>query len=161
MKTIYFVRHAKSSWNEPVTDKERGLNDRGYSDAKLIAEALQKEDLAIEKVFSSTAKRAEITCSILTHTLEIPEEIIEYTDDLYDFDGRGVLKFIKKLPDDLDKVALFGHNPAFTGVVNVFGNLQLKNLPTCGVVGVQFNINSWAEFAQGETILKLVPKDFK
>ncbi len=161
MKTVYFIRHAKSSWDEPVNDKERGLNNRGYSDAKLIANALLKEDLSIDKVFCSTAKRAEITCSILTYALGIPENHIIYDDALYDFDGRKIVEYVKDLSDEFSRIMIFGHNPAFTGVVNVFGDISIQNLPTCGVVGIQFQIDSWLDFDQGKTILKLVPKDFK
>lgn len=161
MKTIYFIRHAKSSWDTPVSDVERGLNDRGYADAKLIAEALKSKQLDIDKVFCSIAKRAEITCSIITYALEIPKDRISYKEALYDFEGQGILKFIKSLPDDLDKIMLFGHNPAFTGIINIFSNSEMVNLPTCAVVGILFDIKSWSNFAQGKTILKLVPKDFK
>ncbi len=161
MKTIYFVRHAKSSWNESVNDKERGLNERGYSDAKLIAEAFQKESLKLDKIFCSTAKRAEITCSIISYALGFDNRDIKYDDDLYSFDGRDILEYIKKISNDLDTIMLFGHNPAFTGLVNAFGDQIVQNIPTCGVIGITFNINSWLDFAQGKTILKLVPKDFK
>lgn len=161
MKTIYFIRHAKSSWDKPVIDKERSLNQRGYNDAQLIAKALMNHAVTVEKVFCSTAKRAETTCSIITYALGISHENIIYTEDLYDFDGRGILKFIKSLPENLNSLMLFGHNPAFTGIINVFGDQSMENLPTCGVVGITFNINSWLDFVQGKTILKLVPKDFK
>lgn len=161
MKTIYFVRHAKSAWNLPVSDKERGLNERGYKDAKRIAEALKQQELSIDKVFCSTAKRAEITCSIITFELGIKTSNIIYTDQLYDFDGRNIIQLIKSLPTDLQTVMFFGHNPAFTSLVNALGDQFTDNFPTCGVVGISFEINLWSSFAQGKTILKLVPKDFK
>ena len=34
MKTVYFIRHAKSSWdNASIKDIDRPLNDRGLRDA--------------------------------------------------------------------------------------------------------------------------------
>ena len=44
MKTIYLIRHAKSSWKEPLkTDFERDLNSRGKNDAPIIGKKLNQE----------------------------------------------------------------------------------------------------------------------
>jgi len=43
MKTIYFIRHAKSSWDTPILDIDRPLNERGFNDAHHIGEELQKK----------------------------------------------------------------------------------------------------------------------
>ena len=46
MKTLYLVRHAKSSWeNRNISDFERSLNDRGKRDAPFMAEILKKKNV--------------------------------------------------------------------------------------------------------------------
>jgi phosphohistidine phosphatase len=56
---------------------------------------------------------------------------------------------------------IFGHNYAFTSIVNRFGSTFIDNLPTCGLVWIQFDINSWKEIKTGITKLVIKPKDLK
>jgi len=77
---------------------------------------------------------------------------------LYDFDGHMVSNFIKQLPNEQKKVLIFGHNPAFTNIINNLGTVRFDNLPTCGVVAIQFDNNSWKEITTGETAFYILPK---
>ena len=62
MKTIYLVRHAKSSWNYPeLDDFERPLNKRGRRSALLMGAILNKRKAAPDLVISSPANRAAMT----------------------------------------------------------------------------------------------------
>ena len=58
MKTWVMVRHAKSSWEFNVSDRERPLATRGIHDAALVAKELNTYNFHFDKVFSSPAKRA-------------------------------------------------------------------------------------------------------
>ena len=59
MKKLLLVRHAKSSWDDPFQkDFDRPLNERGHSDAPLMAKRLLKQDIDIDAFVSSTAVRA-------------------------------------------------------------------------------------------------------
>ena len=43
MRTLYLLRHAKSSWDKPdLSDRDRPLNARGERDASRMGEALGK-----------------------------------------------------------------------------------------------------------------------
>ena len=158
MKTIYFIRHAKSSWDAPISDIDRPLNERGFNDAHHIGEELQKKGIKVDRVYSSTANRAKSTASIISFKLGIKEEDIVESKALYDFDGDKVLHFIKQLSDEQKKVLIFGHNPAFTHIINNLGSVRFDNLPTCGVVAIQFDNNNWKEISIGETAFYILPK---
>jgi phosphohistidine phosphatase len=54
---------------------------------------------------------------------------------------------------------IFGHNHAFTSIVNTFGNSYIENVPTSGLVMLEFNINNWQDLTHGKTALILFPKD--
>jgi phosphohistidine phosphatase len=69
MKTITLVRHAKSSWEYDVNDKERPLKKRGFKDANLVSMAFKKRGLEMDWVFSSPANRALSTCMILEENM--------------------------------------------------------------------------------------------
>ena len=44
MKTLYLIRHAKSSWNHPnLSDVDRPLNKRGKNDAPFMGKILNKD----------------------------------------------------------------------------------------------------------------------
>ena len=49
MKTLYIVRHAKSSWAYDVKDIDRPLKKRGSDDASLISNAFKEKNYSIDK----------------------------------------------------------------------------------------------------------------
>ena len=65
MKTIFLIRHAKSSWgNEQVPDHDRILNERGLRDAPLMGEKLKSLYMEPDKIICSTAQRADFQCYV-------------------------------------------------------------------------------------------------
>ena len=62
MKTIYLVRHAKSSWKDPsLADFDRPLNKRGKNDLVIMGELMNQKKIKLELILSSPAKRAKKT----------------------------------------------------------------------------------------------------
>ncbi len=158
MKTIYFIRHAKSSWDAPISDIDRPLNKRGYNDAHHIGEELKAKKINLDAIYSSIANRARITAGIISFKLGFKEQDIMDSEDLYDFEGKKVINFIKQLPNEQKNVLIFGHNPAFTNIVNTFGSITFDNLPTCSLVAIQFRIERWGELSSGETSFYILPR---
>ena len=161
MKTLTFIRHAKSSWEYQAGDKDRPLNQRGINDAHLVSTNLSKEPFLVDAVFSSYANRAMHTCAIFMRNLEIPFSKLTITPQLYDFSGETVLNFIKNLDNTHKSVAIFGHNHAFTYLANSLGDRFLDNLPTSGVVTITFPVENWKQILKGTTVDIMVPKQFK
>ncbi|WP_339757284.1 histidine phosphatase family protein [uncultured Winogradskyella sp.] len=161
MRTIVLVRHGKSSWEYDVTDRERPLKIRGKHDAKLVVNQFIKQNKTPKHIFSSPAKRALSTCKIFAKSLNFPEKSIEIVEDLYDFGGESVINFVKNLSDEYDEIMIFGHNHAFTSISNIFGSIFIDNLPTSGLVKINFDTNNWADIKQGQTELILIPKELK
>lgn len=161
MKTLYLVRHAKSSWEFDVADEKRPLNERGIKDANLIGEELSKEVRIVDRVLCSPAERARKTASIILNYLDVSEDIFDLERKLYDFSGESVINVIKSCDDEINTLMIFGHNHALTSLSNLFGNERIDNLPTAGVVGIEFEINRWKHVNVGKNILKLFPKLLK
>lgn len=161
MKRLIFVRHGKSSWDFPVEDKDRPLKERAYKDADHIISAFKAHlDFPVE-VFSSPAKRAKTTAELFKIGLNIEDQHFHIKPQLYTFDASEVLQFIKNIDDKFDDVMLFGHNPAYTYMVNQLGSLPIDNLPTTGLVSIVFEIESWKQIRKGETHLYLFPKHIR
>lgn len=161
MKEIILVRHGKSSWEYDLSDINRPLNSRGVSDAKLVADDFVKKGDLPDIIYSSPANRALSTCKIFTSILGFSEDSIQVIDELYDFGGKDVINFIKKLPNDYNNVMIFGHNHAFTSISNIFGDQFIDNLPTSGLVKLRFDIPNWKDLKKGTTEFIIIPKDFK
>jgi phosphohistidine phosphatase len=161
MKKIILVRHGKSSWEHNVSDAERPLKSRGESDAKLVASQYIEGNSLPERIFSSPAKRALQTCNIFVKLFKLSENYIAIEEELYDFGGENVLSFIKKLPDNINEIMLFGHNHAFTSITNLYGDRFITNLPTSGLVKLNFDINKWQDLKKGTTELVIISKELK
>lgn len=161
MRKLLIVRHAKSSWEQDVNDKDRALSFRGVNDAHLVSNHLKNSIKEVDAVFSSPANRAFHTCLIFMRNLEIDFKKLCVTNKLYDFSGENVLDFVKSL-NNIDKtVMIFGHNHAFTAIANSLGSNYIDNLPTSGFVALQFNVNSWSEIREGKTETIIFPKQLK
>ncbi|MBC2844869.1 SixA phosphatase family protein [Winogradskyella flava] len=161
MKILTLVRHGKSSWEFDVSDDKRPLKSRGRSDAKLVANQFINNNQLPQMVFSSPAKRALETCKIFTQTIGFSENSVIIEDDLYDFGGENVIKFVKSLSNEIDDVMIFGHNHAFTSIANIFGDTYIDNLPTSGLVRLNFEINKWEDLEKGRTEYIIVPKELR
>jgi phosphohistidine phosphatase len=161
MKKIILIRHGKSSWEYDVSDIERPLKPRGIKDSRLIAEAFELNKLENLSIYSSPANRAYSTCKIFANIINYPLNEVEIIEDLYDFGGSSVINFVKSLSDSKKNVMIFGHNHAFTSISNIFGDKFIDNLPTAGLVVLNFDISSWKDLKKGKTELMLFPRDFK
>ncbi|QAA81056.1 hypothetical protein EI546_04640 [Aequorivita sp. H23M31] len=161
MKTLYLVRHAKSSWKHDVDDHERPLKERGQDDGLLVSKKVSSEIEAPQKIISSDAVRALTTANFFKNAWNLPESQFDTSHDLYDFSGQAVIRFIKSLDDELDRVMIVGHNHAFTSIVNMFGNRYIENVPTCGFVMLEFDENHWSDLTTGKTVKTIFPKDLK
>jgi len=161
MKSLILIRHAKSSWEHDVTDRERPLKKRGNKDAVLVSKAFRMRFIEPDVVFSSPANRALSTCHIFLEQLEIDKINLKIAEDLYDFGGESVINFLKHLDERYQKVMIFGHNNAFTSICNIFGDNFIENLPTSGLAIIDFEVNSWQDIQNGTTRALIFPRDLK
>ncbi|MFD1613612.1 SixA phosphatase family protein [Gelatiniphilus marinus] len=161
MKTLILIRHAKSSWKHDVIDHQRPLNKRGTEDAKAVSNHLKASNLAINKVLTSDAVRAQTTANTFISNLKIDKTLVESNHDLYDFSGYNLVKTIKAVDASVNKLMVFGHNHAITHFVNTYGDMHIENVPTCGVTIIEFNISNWADLVKGKTVQTIFPKTLK
>lgn len=161
MKTLYLIRHAKSSWDLPVDDKYRSLKERGVKDSILVANGIKSDFEKETTVFSSPAHRAIQTAILFLDHLDIPTSNIQIKEELYTFSVEGLSQFVKKIDNSLNNVTIFSHNYALTEFVNIFGDQYCENLPTAGVVKINFDITDWKDIEKGKTVFIDRPKNYK
>jgi len=161
MKKLKIIRHAKSSWKYQVIDFERPLKDRGIADAFLVATSAKSKFFKPDLILSSDAIRAKSTAEIFIKNLGFNSIDFKLNNKLYDFSGEDLIEVIKKCDANVDHVMIFGHNYAITSFVNTYGSVVYDNVPTSGLVSIEFKMDDWKNLAPGKTILKIFPKDLK
>ncbi|HKJ06085.1 MAG TPA: histidine phosphatase family protein [Flavobacteriaceae bacterium] len=162
MKTVYIVRHAKSSWKyDGIKDIDRPLKKRGINDSYLISKVLQKKVSCPDVFVSSCANRALHTAMIFTYTFNYPLANLKISRSLYSFSDGYLIKTVKALDDGFDSAIIFSHDHGINDFVNKFGNKYLDHIPTCGVIGLRFDISHWKNIKSGETFLTEFPKHYK
>ncbi|WP_339792685.1 histidine phosphatase family protein [uncultured Imperialibacter sp.] len=161
MKTIYLVRHAKSSWDFPeLDDFQRPLSSRGKSDAPRMGKFLNDQQIHPELVVSSPAERAIKTAKKVAAELGIDKREIITDKSVYHAWPDRLLKVVVELDDQHTSVMLFGHNPGLTEFANQLAAASIENIPTAGAVGISFEVNYWRDigYEAGKLLFFHYPK---
>jgi phosphohistidine phosphatase len=161
MKNITLIRHGKASQDFGFKDFDRPLLTVGIENSKTVAHkfytSLKKENT----IYSSSAKRASETAITFAKCLKIDINLIIFKDELYTFDAYDLAKIIKSTSNVIENLIIFGHNGAITDFVNKFGDIYIDNVPTSGLVTIQFETNDWKSISKGKTIQTLFPSQLQ
>ncbi|MGB5941499.1 MAG: histidine phosphatase family protein [Leeuwenhoekiella sp.] len=161
MKTLYLIRHAKSSWEFDLQDRKRPLAQRGLDDAPMMGKHIKSKIRTPDLILSSDAMRAKTTALLYVKALGISEEEIVLEPRLYDFSGNSVLEVVHGIDGTVDVLMLFGHNNAFTNLVNLWGDKKIHNVSTAAFTHIDFDTDSWEDISQGHTVNYIKPKHLK
>jgi phosphohistidine phosphatase len=163
MKTIYLIRHAKSSWKNPnLPDFERPLNKRGKKDALFIGGLLKRKNIYPDLILSSPAVRTKDTAIEIADSIGFTQNKIIFKNELYEATVRTLISIIKEIDERYNSVMLFAHNPGLTNLNNYISNKFIENIPTCGLVALGSEIE-WSK-TDNETFKFLYfeyPKKYK
>jgi phosphohistidine phosphatase len=155
MKTLILVRHAKSSWDNPdIKDFERPLNKRGKKDAPLMAKIFKDKNIVTDLIISSPAVRAFSTAQEFAEELKYPKNEIITDISIYEMGSKAILNILSKLNPKYKVVMLFGHNPDMTYLSSYLSGNNFDNVPTCGVVCIDFEIDSWDKITDNQGTLR-------
>lgn len=159
MKTLYLLRHAKSSWDDPeLKDFERPLNSRGQNDIPTMVSRFLARGSSVDCITCSPALRTKTTAQLFAKGIEFSGDQVVSNPGLY-FAGTGMfLKAATLTDDDCDSALLVGHNPAITDFANAMMNTDIDNIPTCGLIQMKLNVSHWSEVELG--IATLVEFDY-
>jgi phosphohistidine phosphatase len=148
-RRLFIIRHAKSSWDhDGLDDIDRPLAQRGFKNAKDMAERLLKRKTVPDLLLTSPANRALNTALIMSKCWGTGPEQLQVHHRLYDARISDMDKVISGVSDEILNLAVFGHNPSVTYYANKFLDVHLDNLPTAGVVIVTLETESWAKIGR-------------
>jgi phosphohistidine phosphatase len=150
MKRLSLIRHAKSSWKQrEIPDFERPLNARGERDAPEMALRFARRSPPPDAILSSPAARAASTARAVARALGRDEDGISYERQLYLASATELLTLVQRLDDELEHVAIVGHNPGISALADALAREAVDSVPTSGVVRLELDVERWREVGEG------------
>lgn len=144
MKTLFILRHAKSSWKHAdLNDFDRPLNKRGLKSAPLVGDTIRKNKFQVDLIISSPAKRAEQTARLVKEAAHIDAEI-QFDRRIYEASPQRLLEIAAELDDRLESAMLVGHNPGLEGLLKLLTR-AVEPMPTAALAVVDLKVNRWKE----------------
>lgn len=143
MKTVCFIRHAKSSWDQAgLSDIDRPLNIRGKTTAPIMAKILADKDITPDLIISSPAKRARQTAKAFRKQYGMSKSDTQFEPSIYGGDEQNIFDILRKVDNSRETVFVFGHNPTMNYLAALFSEDHI-HVPTCGIMVVKLNITDW------------------
>jgi len=163
MKTLYIVRHAKSSWkNKSLDDFERPLRKKGVEDLRAVIEVLNERNVRPDFLLTSPAVRAIQTAMLLSQGLEMPQDSVGIRSVLYPGTCEQYQDCVRELPKERESVMIVGHHPAVTDMINSLLGEELQRAATSSVHAIQWDkADSWKKcFSNpGQLLFAVKPKN--
>jgi phosphohistidine phosphatase len=176
MKTLYLLRHAKSSWGTPeLPDHERPLNGRGRRAASAMGRYLWNLPSHPELVLASTARRVAETLELLLAEMAGDMAVIR-DRSLYLATPKRLLYHLHTVSENPDSIMIIGHNPGLhefalklaSEVANEAAyeaRARMKDAyPTTALAVIRFpEAQFWNEitFGQGSLVSFTTPRDLE
>ena len=153
MKTLYLLRHAKSSWSDAsLRDFDRPLKHHGRADAEQVGKRLALEKLVKPLVICSPAMRTRETAEIVLRSANLVVEE-QFDPRIYDASLRDLVQVVSELTDEKHTAILIGHNPGMEELLT-FLTGESRNMPTCALAKIQLEIESWKSLKPGKGSLE-------
>jgi phosphohistidine phosphatase len=158
VKTLYLLRHAKSSWSDPsLPDADRPLSARGRTAATLMGRYCRNHRLAPDVVLCSTAARARETLAVFD-AARGQSAPVRFQKSLYLAGPSRMLMALRALNDRYASALLVGHEPGIRHLaLELAGDgapLAMRRLgkkyPTGALAVLTFPVDRWRAVEAGE-----------
>ena len=152
MKTIFLLRHAKSSWdNSQLEDFDRPLSTRGEKSSIKIGKYIKNKNIIPDIVYCSSAKRAKKTWELINKVIKKKNNIF-FKKDLYMADSETFMSTIKKTKNSNKSIMIVSHNPGIESFClelskenNEYINDIKTKYPTGSLAILKVNLKKWSE----------------
>lgn len=164
MKKLFLLRHAQTEDKQSdQKDFDRMLTPTGLQNATRMGMYFKTIDIQFDIIISSPAERALNTASLIAEQIKYETSKIHLNEEIYESSSRLLLQVVVQLKDEWNQVLLVGHNPPITYVAEYLTGQAIGDISTCGLVEIDFNIDSWSEISEGTGELKnyVTPESLK
>ena len=111
-KRLIVMRHAKSSWNGPITDHERPLNERGCGDANHMGVILEQMGWVPELILSSDSQRTQETLERMTPAFST-HPTVRMIPEFYLGGLEQIREALGSTDTNIKTALVLGHNPGW------------------------------------------------
>lgn len=170
MKTLTLLRHAKSSWDDPVArDFDRPLNGKGQRAALAVGRYMRGEAMAFDHVVASPAVR--IVETVAQVEAGYGSELAPAWDRrIYLASAASLLDIVHELPPGAASALLIGHNPGLEDLIlalipdragDALRDSVEEKFPTAAIAVMTFDVPDWASIrADSGTLVRFTrPRD--
>lgn len=160
MKTLFVLRHAKSSWENPdVADYDRQLNEQGLKTTPIMGDTMFRNQFQPAMIISSPARRAKQTAVLIKEAAQI-ECAITYDERIYEASPHRLLEVISELDENKESAMLVGHNPGLEGLIKILTG-EIQSMSTAALAVIDLDKENWNEVTAESGQLRAVfsPKD--
>ena len=141
MKRIYLLRHAQAEdFSESFIDKDRRLTEHGISQVTTLLPVLAEQDCLPSLLVASPAYRTQQTATIIGQELGLD---VTSCDEIYQGRDEELQRIITQTDDQYAAMMLVGHNPGVSHLALGWTEDNLEPLSTCGLVIMDFAVDSW------------------
>jgi phosphohistidine phosphatase len=170
MKTLYLLRHFKSSWKDKeLEDFDRPLSKRGHRAAELMAAHVARSVICPDQVLCSPSRRTRETLERMLESFggAVPTRLEK---DIYMADAPALLRRLRRLGDTAS-VMIVGHNPGLetlAGALVGYGDRTTRTrlaskFPTGALAVLTAEIEEWRQLEAGSARLDafVCPRDLE
>ena len=160
MKTLYVLRHAKSSWeNAELADFDRPLNERGETAAPFMGKVMRSHEFVPALILSSPAVRARETARLVKEAAGFDADI-KYDEQIYEASPQTLRQVVSAIDERFESAMIVGHNPGMEGFVRLLTE-KLEPMATAALAVIDLNISRWEQISgsTGELRQVIRPKD--
>ncbi|HEX8217027.1 MAG TPA: histidine phosphatase family protein [Allosphingosinicella sp.] len=155
MKILTLLRHAKSTWDDPVArDFDRPLNRRGRKAARRVGEEIRSLGLEFDLVLASPAVRVRETLDEIEEGCGRPLGA-RFDERIYLAEPGTLLDMVRAADDAAGSVLLVGHNPGVESLaMSLDGGTLLRDAvaikyPTGTLAEIELPAERWSDVAPG------------
>jgi phosphohistidine phosphatase len=160
MRTLFLLRHAKSSWDDTsLADFNRPLNGRGERDAPRMGELMRREEFAPGVIVCSPAKRAKQTVNAVKEAGKLAAEIL-LDARIYEASPNTLRQVAAEIDNAHPSAMLVGHNPGMESFLRYLTGL-IEPMPTAALAVIELDIGTWSEMSSdsGRLVNVFRPKE--
>ena len=153
MKTLYLLRHAKSSWDDPnLKDFDRPLNQRGLKAAPKMGAWMRKQKVRPDVVMSSPALRAKQTTTMVAEAAGLAG-VPTFNEAIYEASAQKLFHLVASFENRVESAMMVGHNPGFEELLAALTGENTR-MPTAALACIELDIAKWSDLTAGEGQLK-------
>lgn len=144
MKTLYLMRHAKSSWKDStLQDFDRPLNGRGREAAPLVGRLVRKRKLRVDLILSSPAARARQTAVLVKESAGLDAELL-YDERIYEADAARLVEVVAQAGESAEALMLVGHNPGMEELLTLLTG-ESRSMQTATLACISLDVEKWGK----------------